>query len=55
MLKYGTIFAPIFDLSKINTVPIALISGDQDVLATPENAFWAQQKIQSSVVFSKVL
>jgi hypothetical protein len=38
MLKYGSIFTPVYDLSKINRVPIALISGEQDFLATPENA-----------------
>lgn len=38
MYKYGSIYTPIFDLSKIDTVPIAMISGEQDTLATPENA-----------------
>jgi pimeloyl-ACP methyl ester carboxylesterase len=55
MLKYGSLFAPVYDLSKISNVPIALISGEQDVLATPENALWIKSKIQSSVVYNKVL
>lgn len=33
--KYKSIYAPVFDLSKIDTVPIALYSGEQDTLATP--------------------
>jgi pimeloyl-ACP methyl ester carboxylesterase len=54
LYKYGSIYTPIFDLSKIDTVPIALISGEQDTLATPENAQWAKSKIKS-VAYSKVL
>lgn len=45
---YGTEESPLYDLSKIKDVPIALLSGKYDMLATPTDIEWTKEQLKKS-------
>ena len=49
LIKYGQPKPPIFDLSKINKVPVSFFVGKKDPLANEIDTKWAWGEIQSKV------
>lgn len=49
MKVYGKATPTDFDLTRIQKVPVAMITGKQDVLGTPKNSAWIQSKIKSII------
>ena len=52
--RYGQMQPPTFDLSKINTVPIAMFMGSGDLLASPKDYKWTiDQMVNANIVYQK--
>ena len=47
---YGTETSPVIDISKIKDIPIALLWGKHDMLATPEDVRWTRDQLNSTNV-----
>ena len=47
---YGTESSPIIDISRIKDIPIALLWGKFDLLATPEDVKWTRDQLNSNNV-----
>ena len=45
--KYGSQYAPKYDVKKIQNIPIVLFTGFQDDLATPENTLWLYNNLKT--------
>ena len=50
MIKYGQHEPPEYDLSKIKHVPIAIMAGTDDILASLADTRWIKDKLDPNVV-----
>lgn len=50
---YGTETAPSYDLHKISKVPVGMYVGKYDELATPKDAKWEADQMQSTVFYKE--
>jgi len=51
--RYGSKEPPIYDLSKIDKVPIALFCGSTDRLASPEDYKWLKGQLLKTLCYFK--
>ena len=51
-VRYGTDQPPDYDLSQVK-MPIAVFSGELDLLADPTDVKWLRQQLSHTIVFSK--
>ena len=52
---YGSVEPPEYDLSKIKNIPIILICGEEDKLATPPDVEWLNEQIKENVIYFKII